>query len=58
MKMYPGIKRIFKSGTRLDPDDFLATFEFEFETGHCCEKLKFCDSHAKRELKKYHISKT
>ena len=57
MQMYPGIKRIFKSATRLDPDDFLATSEF-LNTGPSFENLKFYDSHAKRELKKYHISRT
>ena len=51
--MYPGIIIImFKSAAGLDPNDFLAIFKF-LNTGPHCEKTKFYDSQAERELKKY-----
>ena len=43
---------MFKSAAGLDPNDFLAIFKF-LNTGPHCEKTKFYDSQAERELKKY-----
>ena len=52
IEMYPGIRKMFKSATGLDSNDFLAVFKF-LNTGPHCENTKFYDSQAKRELKTY-----
>ena len=52
MEMYPGIRKMFKSAAGLDPNDFLTIFKF-LNSGPHCEKTKFYDSQAERELKKY-----
>ena len=57
MKMYPGVKKIFKSATGLDPNDFLAVYKF-LSTGPHCENAKFYEDQVKQELKKHTRCKT
>ena len=46
MEMYPGTRKMFKSATRLDSDDFLSFLKFLNAAPHC-EKAKFYDVQAK-----------
>ena len=57
MKMYPEIRKIFKSATGLDLNDFLAIFKF-LNTGSYFENAKFYDNQAKRKLKNITECKT
>ena len=50
MKMYPGMRKMFKSTTGLDPDDFLAIFKF-LDFGRHCENAKFYDGQTRNESK-------
>ena len=49
IEMYPGIRKMFKSATGLDSNNFLAVFEHWTSL----QKYKVYDSQAKRELKTY-----
>ena len=53
MEMYPGISKMFKSGTGFDPDDSLVIFKFLNIDGPHYKNAKFSDCWAIRDLKKY-----
>ena len=53
MEMYPGIRKMFKSGTGFDPDNSLVIFKFLNIDGPHYKNAKFSDCWAIRDLKKY-----
>ena len=52
IEKFPGIRKMFKSATGLDTNDFLVIFKF-LNIGPHCENKKLYDSQAMRELEKY-----